>query len=274
MRVDDQLGVRRIQVVPERLHRPVRRDRARGGRVEPRVVPDRQHALLRRGGEVVPEPGLLRRAHGRRNERVVAVQHDDVPGTQVEAVIALGGIAGDGPIVAEVTGRRRARVVVMLPRHGEGPRLVPSPRRVVAGLVRRGRSLELPAAGGEHGARDRVEDRGRGVVAGAAAARDVAGAHERDQLRRGVHRERSGARRAELVGHADANGVRPARSVDMRGGDRRRRRGATGGLRRAVGPVDRVGPGAVVRAVREARVERHGAARGDDLIGARVHHGR
>src|SRR5207247_5241057 len=122
---------------------------------------------------------------------------------QVEAVIALGGIAGDGPIVAEVTGRRRARVVVMLPRHGEGPRLVPSPRRVVAGLVRRGRSLELPAAGGEHGARDRVEDRGRGVVAGAAAARDVTGAHERDQLLCGGYGQRAGACGAELVRHRD-----------------------------------------------------------------------
>src|SRR6266487_1060237 len=71
LRVDDQIGVRRVQVVPERLHRRVRGERAGRGRVEPRVVPDREHALLRGGGEIAPQPGLLRRAHGRRNERVV-----------------------------------------------------------------------------------------------------------------------------------------------------------------------------------------------------------
>src|SRR6266516_2637345 len=67
------------------------------------------------GGVVGLEPLLLRRARARGDVGAVAVQHDDVPGAQIVAVVALGGVARRGAEIAEVAVRRGARHVVLLP---------------------------------------------------------------------------------------------------------------------------------------------------------------
>src|SRR5712692_7298190 len=68
-------------------------------RAKPGVMPVRQRADLGRGGEVRPEPLLLRRARGHGE---IAVQCDDVPGTEVVTVPPRGRITSRRPKVIEV----------------------------------------------------------------------------------------------------------------------------------------------------------------------------
>src|SRR2546430_2426441 len=152
MPVDDQLCMGGVEVVPERLHGRRGRGRGRRGRVETRVVPQREYALLGGGREVGLEPGLLRRARGCRDEARVAVQHDDVPGAQVVAVVSLGGVACGRPEVAEVSGRRGARVVVVIAGHGVGARLVAAPAQIVTGLLVCGRPAWIGGVAYDQGA--------------------------------------------------------------------------------------------------------------------------
>src|SRR5207244_4920079 len=139
------------------------------------------------------EPRFLRRAQGRGHVRGVAVEDDDVPGAEIVAVIALGGVSRGGTEVAEIPGRRGARVVVVVPRPRIRARLVAAPARVVAVLVVGRGAVRIGAvAEREHGPRDRVQDGGRRLVVGAVAARDVAGPYQGDGVRhgRGHHRHR------------------------------------------------------------------------------------
>src|SRR3989442_566399 len=175
----------RVQVVPEWLHRAAGREGGGRGGVEARGVEQRQYALLRGRREVRFEPCLLGRADACGDVSTVAVQHDDVPGAQVVAVVALGGIAGLRSPVPEVPTCGRARVVVAVAGHRGGAGLVPPPAPRVAVLIHGGGATRVGAvAHHEHVARDGVEDRGGGFVVGAVAARDTAGADERDRCRR------------------------------------------------------------------------------------------
>src|SRR5205085_4576139 len=201
-----------VEVVPERLHGRRGRGRRRRGRVEARVVPQREHALLGGGREVGLEPGLLRRAGGCRDEARVAVQHDDVPGAQVVAVVSLGRVSRGGAEVAEVPGRRGARVVVVIADHGVGARLVAAPARIVTVLIGGGRPVGIGGvAQGEDGARNAVEQARRRFVVGAIAARDVARTHQRHRgyRLRDRDRGRGGAHRPVLVRHAHLYHGRP-----------------------------------------------------------------
>src|SRR4029077_1785974 len=132
----------------------------------------REYPLLRVRGEIALEPRLLGRARGGRDEGVVAVEHDDVPGAEVVAVVSLARISSDGAGVAgaevtEVTGGRSARVVVVVPRDRIGPGLVTAPRRIVAIRVIGGRAVrEGGIADRKHGPGDVVEQGSRGLIVG------------------------------------------------------------------------------------------------------------
>src|SRR5206468_6728014 len=91
----------------------------------------------------------------------------------------------------------------------------------------------------------------------------------------GGHGGRSGPCRPTVVRHGDAHGIGARRRVGVGGRNWTRLAArAAAGLGRPVTPIDAVRPGSVVDAVREGGVERDGAPRGDELIAARVHHGR
>src|SRR2546426_5636357 len=186
VRVDDQVRFGGVQIVPERFHRAGRGERARRGRVEAGRVEQRQHAFLGGRGQIGLEPLLLSRADAGGDVRIVAVQYDDVPGAEVVAVVALGGVAGLRSPVPEVPRRGRARVVVAVAGHGGGAGLVTPPARREAVLVDGGGAAGVGAvAHHEHAARDGVEDRGGGFVVGAVAARHVAGPDQRHGGQRG-----------------------------------------------------------------------------------------
>src|SRR5207247_8288081 len=198
--------------------------------------------------EVSPEPLLLGRARAHGD---VAVERHDVPRAEIVAVVSLGGIARRGAEVAEVVGGGRARVILVVAERGGGADLVPAPARVVAVLVVRERAARVDiVAEGEHGARSRVEDGGRGLIAAGAARGDGPGPDERRGRRRCGHgdRLRSQARRAVSVGHGHPYRVGAGGLV----GVRRRNghslaSGGTRGLRRTVALVDNYGPEIIIR---------------------------
>src|SRR5207249_7850612 len=132
---EDELRVRGVEIVPERLDGRRRREGAGRRGVEARVEEHRQHALFRGRREVRLEPDLLRRADSGRNECAVAVQRDDVPRAEVVAVVALTGRACSGAEVVEVTRGRGARVVLVVSDGRIRARLMATPRGVIAGEV-------------------------------------------------------------------------------------------------------------------------------------------
>src|SRR6266566_7954293 len=108
--------MRGVEIVPEGPGRSTGEERAGRGRVEPREVPRGHHALAARGRQICLEPLLLRRADIRPEELVVAVQDDDVPRPEIEAVVALAAVAGGGAEVAPRSGSVAERVVVIAER--------------------------------------------------------------------------------------------------------------------------------------------------------------
>ena len=181
VRVEHERGAGGVEIVPERL------DLGAHGcprRAEAGEVPDGEDALLGVRGQVGLEPLLLRRPRGRRGDVPVAVQHDDVPGTEIVAVVALAAVArGSAPVVvvSRVAGGPRLRVS----RGGPGTGLVTTPGRgggiaigEVGGLRAR---TEHIVADGEDGARNGIQNRRGRLVRGAVAARDVPRAHECDR---------------------------------------------------------------------------------------------
>src|SRR5439155_25380618 len=134
-------------------------------------------------------PQLLdRRCGGSGGDQAAAaaVQHGDVPGPEVVAVVAVLRIPGGGAEVAEVPGRV-GRLVIPFTGRRLGARFVQSPARLVALLVLRERAVVVGGvAGCEHGARDAVEQGGGRRRAGYAALGDVPRADQRGgALRRG-----------------------------------------------------------------------------------------
>ena len=234
-------------------------------------MPVRDRALLGAVREIGLEPHLLGRAHVHRDVRV---QGDDVPVTDVVAVVAFARCAGGRAEVVEVPGGAGGEVVVVA---GDrlGARLEPAPGRIVAVLVVAARAVRIGVvARREHRAGNGVHQvRGEGIP-GLGTVRDISSANQhvgRDHL----HGRRVHVRRAAAVRHAHTCAVRAQRRVDMGGADRRRltRRAARG--RRVVAPGDRVGPGRVARvgiAERRRQVDRVSRIGGD--VGAGAHGGR
>ena len=176
MGVHDDVHACGVQHVPQR---------ARGGvglvlGIEQRVVPVGERALCGVGSQVALEPLHLRRRRGGRNQAVAAtIQHDDVPGAERVAVVALLGISCGAAEIAEVS-RGVRRLVITLARCRLGAGLVPPPRRVVAGVVLIQRAVVVRVVSiREYGSRDRVEQVGRCPGAGLATFRDVSRADER-----------------------------------------------------------------------------------------------
>ena len=181
VRVDDQVGAGGVEVVPERLHRVGGPEAAGGSRVKPGPVPHGERALSRVRREIRPEPLLLRGASGGGDVGADAVEHDDVPGAEVVAVVTLIRVAGRGPEVVEGTGRAGAGVVVVVPERGPGSGDVPPPAGSVATLVGGERATGIGVvADGEHRPRDAVQQCGRGFVVAAGAASDVPRAYENE----------------------------------------------------------------------------------------------
>src|SRR5205807_10048979 len=119
---------------------------------------------------------------------------DDVPRAQVVAVIAAPWRAGLLAVVGVVR-RRRAAVVVVVPGRRTGARLVSAPRGIVAvGERARPPTRVRVVPGGEHGARNPVQQ-GRGRLRSArAAVRDVARADQDCRRAGGWGRWRRGCR--------------------------------------------------------------------------------
>src|SRR3954464_3138121 len=100
-------------------------------------MPDRQRATRGARREVCTKPRRLGGVGAAGDDRAVAVEHDDVPGPQVEAVVPLRGIACGRPQVAEIPACIRG-LVLMVAYGRLGSTLVASPGRVVSiGVIRR-----------------------------------------------------------------------------------------------------------------------------------------
>src|SRR5438105_1930008 len=145
-------------------------------------MPVGQGAMRRVRGEIGPKPlHLRRRGGGRDQRRAAAVQHHDVPGTGVVAVVALLGVARSGAEIAEIAGRVGRLVLHVAGGWLRAPAM-PSPRRAVAGGVLGGRAI-VPGvvARREDGSGNRVEQVGREGGSDLAALRDVTGPDQRDR---------------------------------------------------------------------------------------------
>src|SRR5207302_2233506 len=137
-----------------------------------------ERALPRVGREVGLEPQVLCRAGTEGDEAAVRVQHNDVPGSEVEAVVAQ---APPPRAVAEVVERAigRAGVVLVIAQRVVSAGSVTAPGRIVAVLVAgRAAVWERVVPQRQHGAWDRIEDASRELVPVGAAARDVPGGEQ------------------------------------------------------------------------------------------------
>src|SRR5882672_6440520 len=103
-----------------------------------------------------------------------------MPGTEVVAVIALAPLPGSRAEVV-VVGRGTGREALAVSERWPRARLVPAPRRVVAGVEVRRRAvgpLDHVVPDSEHRAGNAVDEGGRGFVASRVAASDVSSADE------------------------------------------------------------------------------------------------
>src|SRR3989449_1558800 len=125
-----------------------------------------------------PYTTLFRSARGGGDKGVAAVQHDDVPGSEVVAVVAQPRGARGRSEIVEVADGGRARVVLVVAERRAGAGLVAAPAGIVAARVIRRCPVE--AGGGAppgHRARGRVQESRRGFVTRTVTARDVARAN-------------------------------------------------------------------------------------------------
>jgi hypothetical protein len=190
-------------------------------RAEGRVVGVGQDAACFAGREVAAQPGLLL-SHGFALK--VAVERDQVPGAEVEAVVALVRLAGP-PAPIGVVGRGFGAAVFVVAGHGPTARLVPAPGEVVAALeLGLGATPVGQVAEDEDSAGQAVEQcggRGRaglGAVAvmpvlqlpkqAALAKGDVAGGKHGDRLRLGPR----GGRQAGQTTEQEEEGSEAAES--------------------------------------------------------------
>src|SRR5689334_6285484 len=95
--IQHKIGIGRIERLPEGQRHSVL---TTGGKE--RMMPVGQGAAGGMGGEIGTQPALLRRPRLTTDFGAVTIEDDDMPGSQVVAVVALGGITGGGAEVAEV----------------------------------------------------------------------------------------------------------------------------------------------------------------------------
>src|SRR3972149_1423253 len=124
-------------------------------------------------GKVVPQPADLRGVGAAADEPAVAVEHDQVPRTEVVTVVPELRITRGRAEIPEVAPRARGAVIVVAERRSRS-RAVASPAGMIA--VREllvGPELVGIVTGREHRARNGVEQPRRGFIPEAPAARDV-----------------------------------------------------------------------------------------------------
>ena len=147
-----------------------------------------QRAGLGVRGQIVAQPRLLGRANSAatRHVRAFTVESDDVPGSQIDAVVALRRVSRHRAKVIEVPGGVQA-IVVMAADDGNGAKLGAPPRGVVGPREVAVRRVTVSVvAVGKHGSRGvGIEERRRGKGARqveAESVRDVAGPNQ-DHIR-------------------------------------------------------------------------------------------
>src|SRR5256886_2794422 len=177
VRIDHDLRPGGVEIVPQRLHGVVHRRLAVAGRgAEARSVPHGERALGGVGREVGLEPLLLGRASGGGD---AAVEHHDVPTSQIVAVVELSRVARGGSEILGVGGGPGAE-----PLHvadgGTGARLVTTPRGAIAvdEVRRTAAAAQDVVTHREDAAGDVVENGRRGLVILPVAAGNVPGPHQ------------------------------------------------------------------------------------------------
>ena len=165
------------------------------------MMPVGEERLAGVGRQVGPQPALLGRAcrAAAGDLAAVAVQHDDVPGAQVVAVVARARRAGRRAEVGEV-GSGLPGVLVVAERRARAGR-VPAPGGRVAAGEGRGIGHRVGVvAEREDRAGEAVEQAGGGLVAVVVAGGDVTGADEDGRPRGGRHgRGRRRSHRSSVV---------------------------------------------------------------------------
>ena len=185
-------------------------------RAEPGGVPEGDGASARVGRQIGAEPRHLRRGGAHVD---LAVQREDVPAAEIVGVVAPPRGPRRGAEVPEIPPCSR-RLIVVIAGHRTGAVAMAAPaHRVAAGVVRRGSVGVGVVPGGEHGARDFVEQVGGGLGLASAAARNVAGAHQ--------------DRRGGITGPAEQRRSRAAARPAARRGERGQCRQRQHGPRRA-----------------------------------------
>src|SRR5436309_1207748 len=147
MSTQDYVGAVIVQRLPERLCETVASTYA-----ETRLMPVGEHVAALMRGQVCPQPLFLWRtslAPADAGLSTFGVEHDDVPGTEIVAVVALTCRRAprwvarrDIAEVPVITGRAGRRVVVVAVRRFH-PSLVPSPCRVEAVREFTGRAVRI-----------------------------------------------------------------------------------------------------------------------------------
>src|SRR5450432_310941 len=176
--VDDDVGSGLEECIPERLHERVVTVLAAGA--EQRLVPVSESAAVSGTSEILREPLALGRVGVAPSDLVAfAVDDDDVPGSEIVAVVALFRVAGGGAKIARIAGSAVA-VVFVIADSGPCAILEPPPggtvtiRELLVGTIRIGE-----VADGEDGAWNLVDELGGGFSTIELAARgDVTGADE------------------------------------------------------------------------------------------------
>src|SRR6266568_5018671 len=142
------------------------------------------------------------------------VERNDVPVTEIVAVVPLRGIPRRRAEITEVTGGPRRHVIVVSGDRVD-PRLMPAPRGSEAVREVGGGSIGVHVvADRDYAAGDVVEQRGGGFVPGRGARRDVPGTHDDDDAtanRRGG--SRGSARRSERIRDRERDGIYAVRRV-------------------------------------------------------------
>ena len=110
--VEDERGVRGVQIIPERFRVGIPSIRA--ARAEERLVPVGGNASGGMSLQILLQPFFLRRADAAAARGpALAIEHHDVPRAQVVTVIAGLGIARGRAEIVEV-GRRAAGMKIMI----------------------------------------------------------------------------------------------------------------------------------------------------------------
>src|SRR5215472_1465618 len=132
--VEHDVGAGLIEVVPEVFH--LGAVSVLVARAEQRYVPKRQRATRGVLLKILSQPLFLRGSlAAAANRRTLTVQGDDVPGSEIKAVITATRVARRLSKVSKVAGRTR-RVILVITRRGTGAIFVPSPGFVITAEVR------------------------------------------------------------------------------------------------------------------------------------------